>query len=261
MLSGSSATVVSSHLLISVLVFLSLIFLSIVLMLSGKNASHLSLSQARDFPLYGEDGGVVLLGDSLIHLSCSLYDLIGKLSHRVNHRLEYTDQGVNGDTIHDIQARLPGVLDLIDATRPTAVFLFWDSDVSDINEDNVPYFGPIYLRYRYSVALRYVVQALLSQNVYLAVSGPGLLPQPSKTNMLESYKAINIQVCNEFGVDYIDLRSRFLDAEANNNSTVTVDGEHLNDNGVSIVAEEFSKYILKWQTTLRNHTNSNTPLY
>ena len=256
MLCGSSATVESSHVIISALIGISLILLSIVLMINRQSPSHLSLSQTRDFPLYDEDGGVILYGDSLIHRSCYFYDLIGKLSNRTDYRLGYTDQGVNGDTIHDIRARLPDVLDLIDANEPTAVFLFWDSDVSDIDEDNIPYFGPMYLRYRYAVALRFVIRSLLSKNVYLAVAGPGLLPLASKTDMLESYKAINIQICGEFGLDYIDLRTKFLEAEANNNETVTVDGEHLNEIGVSIVTEEFSECITKWQTSSRNYSIS-----
>ena len=247
-----NAVVSSSQVILLLLILSSLLFLSSLLMLTRQTPPRLPLSQSRDSSLYEKDGGVVLLGDSLIHESCYRFDLIGKLRSKVRYQLGYIDQGINGDTIHGISARLEGVLEFIDSTLPTAVFLLWDSDVSDIDEDAFPYLGPMYLRYRYSVTLSYVIQRLLSKNVYLVVSGPGLLPFPSKTDMLESYKAINVEICKDFGVDYIDLRSKFLGVEANNNTVVTVDGEHLNDLGVSIVAQEFSDYLLKWRLNTGN---------
>lgn len=47
--------------------------------------------------------------------------------------LEITNNGSNGATIKQILERLPDVL----ATQPEAVILFWDSDVSDIDESKM----------------------------------------------------------------------------------------------------------------------------
>ena len=79
---------------------------------------------------------IVFFGDSLVHRSNAEHALLervrqGLVGHARRRRFELVDAGRNGDRIADLRKRLrEDVLPL----HPSAVVLYWDSDVSDVSE-------------------------------------------------------------------------------------------------------------------------------
>ena len=68
--------------------------------------------------------------------------------------------------------------------------------------------------------------------------------------MLNDYREINMQIAANYSVPYIDVRSALQKAIPSwwlwNMGAVTIDGEHLNSQGVDIVSALFADVIQKW---------------
>ena len=200
-----------------------------------------------------EHGGVVLFGDSLIRRSFEQHSLAAKIESRLQYKVGFVNEGVEADTIARMYYRVGPIVSKLLSRRlfPMAVLILWDSDVSDVNEDILNAAQIKALRKNYTTKLRLLLKKLLTTGAYIAVSGPGILGSYWKTSMLEDYREMNRQVCEELHVSYIDVRNALLEEESRSGSEVTTDGEHLNDLGTAVIAEVFAAEIEKWQRGLQ----------
>ena len=206
---------------------------------------------------------VALIGDSLWHKPCGSFDLIGKLNALLpDYNIIFHDYGSNGAKIQDIYSKL--VTDVIH-TKPDAYLLFWDSDVSDINEQEMTEDQITQIRMDYTNTLNKLVETILETNSYLAIGGPeilgeGWLGKPQyfwfKREMLDDYREINRNVASAYNVPYVDIRQAFLDAIPHwhiyYKNYLTTDGEHENEAGTNIIASMFAMFasaLAKWLET------------
>lgn len=136
----------------------------------GRN---LTLVQPNDLG-NGTQFKVALFGDSLISRPFLNLDLEGKIkSYLPQLQLEITSVASNGCKIADMRGRLG---DLIDTDiKPDAVILYWDSDVSDVDESKMTSDLVDELRLKYTEDLSFILGELVTNITYVAVAGPGIL--------------------------------------------------------------------------------------
>jgi lysophospholipase L1-like esterase len=202
---------------------------------------------------------IVFVGDSLVHRSADDHGLLTRIreilaQRHPNQTIEVVDAGVNGNRIADIRERLgQDVLDL----HPDAVVLYWDSDVSDVDETTLTSNDRWTLRAAYEADLRTVCSRLLASGAYVAMSGPTLIGErPHRRNgkdaQLDAYRAINRRVASNLKVVYIDTRRAFFQGRPRgtppdvSRGVLTEDGEHLNARGVGIVESLFVRALDGW---------------
>jgi lysophospholipase L1-like esterase len=202
---------------------------------------------------------IVFVGDSLVHRSAKDHGMLDVILAELTKRhpaFNYSliDAGVNGDRIADIEERLDR--DVL-ALRPNAVVLFWDSDVSDVDERRLKPPGVQQLRAAYEQSLRDVVNRLAASGPFVVVSGPTLIGERprghnKKDSQLDAYRRINRHVALSLGVRYVDTRRAFfarrppgtpLDVAE---GLLTEDGEHLNDRGTLLAGRLFAKALDGW---------------
>lgn len=117
---------------------------------------------------------VTLFGDSLINRPFLNLDLDGKIkSYLPQFSLDISNIASSGCKISDMRNKLG---DIIDAEiRPDAVILYWDSDVSDVDESKLSADEVDDLRSKYREDLSYILQELVLNVTNVAVAGPGIL--------------------------------------------------------------------------------------
>jgi hypothetical protein len=121
-----------------------------------------------------------------------------------------------------------------------ATILFWDSDVSNVNESAL---SKPRTQYYNNVAL--LGTKVLDAGSHFAISGPGVLGVDgvfegmNKTQMLDDYVSINRKVAQHLKVPYINARSHLLKSIAHGNIPTRDDGEHLDDLSVQIMGDLF----------------------
>jgi lysophospholipase L1-like esterase len=205
------------------------------------------------------DARIVFVGDSLVHRSARDHDLLDRIREDLvrghpSRTFEVVEAGVNGDRIADIRARLErDVLDL----RPHAVILYWDSDVSDVDERTMTRDEVRRVRAAYEADLRVVIGRLVASGAHVVMSGPTLIGErPRRRNekdgQLDAYRRINRRVASSMKIEYIDTRQAFfarrppgapLDVDR---GLLTEDGEHLNDLGAEVAQTLFVRAIDAW---------------
>jgi lysophospholipase L1-like esterase len=196
----------------------------------------------------------VFLGDSLVHRSDGdhgLLDLVrrGLEGGERGRRFELVEAGRNGNRIADLRKRLRE--DVL-ARQPSAVVLYWDSDVSDVNEADLTPGQVAQVRAAYESDLAQVLGTLVGAGAYVIVTGPTLIGekphgQNPKDAQLDAYAALNRKVAAGFGARYLDSRRAFLHHEALAKAgPLTEDGEHLSAAGVGLLAEELLKALRHW---------------
>lgn len=202
---------------------------------------------------------IVFVGDSLVHRSAKDHGLLeqarAELSRRhPTRRFDVVDAGVNGDMIADIQARLD---DDVIVLKPAAVVLYWDSDVSDVDESRMSTSEVAARRRAYRAVLQDVLTRLVRSGAHVIVSGPTLIGeaprgQNPKDGMLDDYRRINRAVARSANVAYVDTRRAFLAqlapqaASGQPKMRLTEDGEHLNDAGAAVALRQFVAAIDAW---------------
>ena len=202
---------------------------------------------------------VVFVGDSLIHRSAEDHGMLDAVARELARRhpalqFEMVDAGVNGNMIADIQARLD---DDVIALAPAAVVLYWDSDVSDVDESHMSTSEVAAQRVAYRGVLQDVVTRLVASGTHVIVSGPTLIGEaPRGTNpkdgMLDEYRRINRAVARSVSVPYIDTRRAFLEqlkgqlAAGQDRKPLTEDGEHLNAAGAALAQQQFVAALDWW---------------
>ncbi len=205
------------------------------------------------------DTRIVFVGDSLVHRSAVDHGLLDRIREDIvrlhpDHTFGIAEAGVNGDRIADIRARLQReVLEL----RPHAVVLYWDSDVSDVDERRMTRDEVRKIRAAYEADLRVVIGRLVASGAHVVMSGPTLIGERphsrnQKDRQLDAYRRINRRVASSLKIEYIDTRQAFfarrpagapLDVD---HGLLTEDGEHLNDLGVEVARSLFVQAIDAW---------------
>lgn len=198
---------------------------------------------------------LVMFGDSLItgnhRQKFNMFPSIAsKVSSFIPHyNLNMINFGEGGNRINELRNRLDPVL----STPSDAILLLWDSDVSSNDEsaDN-----NTFLREMYISNVTYVLDRILESDPakLIAISGPIILGERrsacSKSNMLDEYVETNRKICTAYNISYIDLRKSFLSEipwyRLVDSGCLTVDGEHENYNGMTIVARAVADIIVHW---------------
>ncbi len=202
---------------------------------------------------------IVFVGDSLVHRSAVDYGMLDAIRDSLAARhpsrsFEVVDAGANGDRIVDIRRRLDeDVLGL----HPDAVVLYWDSDVSDVDESGMSPEGVRHLREAYEQAVAAVLQRLAASGAEVVMSGPTLIgerrhPRNAKDAQLDSYRDINRRLANKAGIPYLDTRHAFQSRRppgapaATDRGLLTEDGEHLNALGAGLARSLFVAALDAW---------------
>jgi len=126
-----------------------------------------------------------------------------------------------------------------------AVIIYFDSDAADVDESK---FDLNDLRARYVWNLTEVVKTISKNVPLVALSGPTLCGElPRGTNgddaKFEEYCAMNRRICTNYNVTYLETRELFfanLPGKWNHShGYLTLDGEHHNERGSSLVEDLF----------------------
>jgi hypothetical protein len=143
---------------------------------------YISTRNSTQYQLTDDNNGtrfqVTLFGDSLINRPFLNLDLDGKIkSYLPQFELDVTNIASSGCKISDMRNKLADVID----TEPKldAVILYWDSDVSDVDESKMTLSEIDDLRFKYRTDLSYILSELARNITYVAVAGPGILGQCS----------------------------------------------------------------------------------
>ena len=190
---------------------------------------------------------IVLFGDSLIDVPFTRNSLDEKIRKQFPfYLLDIENQGIGGNKINSIRERM--YRDVV-SKKPDIILLYWDSDVSDQDAD---YLEEKSTELKYKDDLSEVVRVLKNTTSKLAVAGPGLLGEGPlfsldyfyrKNGLLNHYREINKNVSQENGVLYVDIRKALKDSIPSawifSMGFCTVDGEHPNERGSQIIAEQF----------------------
>jgi hypothetical protein len=143
---------------------------------------YMSTRNSTQYQLTDDNNGtrfqVTLFGDSLINRPFLNLDLDGKIrSYLPQFELDITNIASSGCKISDMRNKLADVID----TEPKldAVILYWDSDVSDVDESKMTLSEVDDLRLKYRTDLSYILSELARNITYVAVAGPGILGQCS----------------------------------------------------------------------------------
>jgi hypothetical protein len=185
---------------------------------------------------------VVLLGDSLIGKPFERFQLDQKIkAYLPRYNLDIIRCAENG-------ARIAGIRDIIMPecalpATPDAVILFWDSDCSDVNEDEMDSEGVKDTRAAYYSGVVATINQLTQTGAFVAIASPGVLGEgaklfapkqqrfQNKEEMLDDYSEMNKQVANVFDIPFIDIRAAFMAYvpayQLCYSLCVTTDGEHL----------------------------------
>lgn len=125
---------------------------------------------------------VTLFGDSLIDRPFLNLDLDGKIkSYLPQFTLEISNVASSGVKISDMRNRLDEVLD--PEVKPDAIILYWDSDVSDVDESKMTSDEVDELRDKYKEDLSYLLSQLVPNITFVAVAGPGILGDPNPVTL------------------------------------------------------------------------------
>jgi hypothetical protein len=108
------------------------LFTSIIIMYLTQDGLSLPIYEI----VYDRDGGIILVGDSLISRAVNSNKFIEKLKSQVNGTYGITSVAFEGFSIMNIRQQIPLYIHQVlhhssISTTPTFVCMLWDSDVSD----------------------------------------------------------------------------------------------------------------------------------
>lgn len=155
----------------------------VVPFLTTKNSTQYQLREDENVTSFQ----VFLFGDSLINKPFMNLDLDGKIkSYLPQFSLDITNVASNGCKISNMRDR---VVELIEADpKPDAVLIYWDSDVSDVDETRLSSNEVDDLRSKYRSDLSYILSELASNISFVALAGPGILGDtPYDQHYLRAY--------------------------------------------------------------------------
>ena len=194
---------------------------------------------------------IVLFGDSLVDVAYRRFSLAEKLQNQFPYFLfDIYNAGVGGNKIKNIRNRM--YRDVI-SLNPDIILLYWDSDVSDQDND---FLAEKSTQDEYIEDLKNVVLVLKNTTSNFAIGGPGLLGEGplftynfynGKNKLLDLYRDINRNVTQENGLLYMDIRRALQEVIPSawilSRWFCTLDGEHPNERGTQIIAQQFGMAI------------------
>jgi lysophospholipase L1-like esterase len=203
---------------------------------------------------------IVFVGDSLVNRSDRDHGLLARVQAVLGRSqpgvpLDCVNAGVNGDRIADIRARL--AQDVV-ALHPAAVVLYWDSDAADGEDEAEKPQRRTALRQAYEQNLAAVLTTLHETTHHVIVTGPTLYGerphgQNSKDHVLDAYAEINRRLSHLHGATWLDTRGAAhhwlhtnRQGRDGDGPRLTEDGEHLNQTGSDLVADELAAALGRW---------------
>jgi hypothetical protein len=182
------------------------------------------IAEGSDQILSDETFHVVLFGDSLMHRPFLEFDLSGKIQALLpQFHLRIKDCGFDAATINDLRMN-KRYMDCVLNQTNTAVILFWDSDVSNVDESTMSETEVQQLREDYLEDVSYVIENIKDTGALLALAGPALLGESGKKLkgykkqyennqiMLDAYTLMNQQISRVHNIPYINVRFPFLNS-------------------------------------------------
>jgi lysophospholipase L1-like esterase len=180
----------------------------------------------------------------LINITARGFGLVEKIRKKTTAECNFVNAGINGDTITGMRQRLGPILQMVSGRR-TMLILFWDTDIEDRNA------GSTSLQKSYEQNLTRVITSITEAGHTAVISSPGLMPDPSKSGVLDEYKEINRRVAESLKCIFLDMRSPMLESLASG-KVPTVDGQHLSETGAEIAAGLFAQAIDVWLRKTRD---------
>lgn len=244
-------------------IFISASLMWIEIMNNNITWSDRLVNKPENFNFYNTyTVGITLLGDSLINKPYHMFNLVERMRKQLPATpfISFYNEGENGNTISMILDRLPQAL----AHNAAGLILLWDSDVSNVDESTMNSTEIASTREAYMNDLRQVLQDTIAYGTdVIAVAGPNLLGERpwdsvwassvwywDKVQMLNDYRAMNIEVCAEYNVTYINSRMSFLHSVPKwwffPRWWITIDGEHENSRGTGLIVDLFVEQIQNW---------------
>ena len=211
---------------------------------------------------------IVMLGDSLMNRPMNKFNLGGQIQTLLpQYTLEFTNCGFDGTGIAWIlnnslpRCALP--------VQPDAVILFYHTDASDTDEASMDEETVNNLHQAYRKNLAMVLDTLVKTGAFVALTSTGILGETKtalfqphtarfhkKTPILNEYCTMNREAADSYGVSYINLRRALMDyipcTQLSYAWCVTLEGEHLNKQGVVIQARLFADTLGSWLTTTKS---------
>lgn len=203
---------------------------------------------------------IALVGDSLVLNAMIYFNLIERLHSKLpEYNISFASYSGNGWRISKI---LQVLYEDILPSKPDAVLLYWDSDVSDVFEIYESKERVAQIRAAYVDRLMKFISVVKASNISLigvggpAILGEGIFGLPvdwwAKGDMLEWYHHTTRSVATINGIPYMDARTAFLQALSPLSSHalycgfLTWDGEHENERGTVILTDLFASAIKNW---------------
>ncbi len=206
---------------------------------------------------------IVFVGDSLVRRSEADHAMLAAVRRELARRhpslnLEVVDASVNGDRIADISDRLDSDVLFL---HPAAVVLYFDSDVSNVDDVRMSESERRAVRAAYERDLRDVLTRLVAAGVRVFLSGPTVIGERprglnGKDPQLDAYRRMNRRIASSLKVAYIDTRRLFFAKRPAGASPtldrglLTEDGEHLNQHGADVAGDLFVRSLDAWLGTL-----------
>ena len=212
---------------------------------------------------------IVLIGDSMIAHPNAEFDFLFRFKARLarrfpSHSFDLVEAGVGLDTISNIAKRLQE--DCL-SYLPDAVFIYSDSDVSEIDQcdDSA-------VKRAYADTLSSVLRSVASITPRIAVLGPSVLGELAdghnlapwhKDMCLNHYCELNrnaVQQLQEKSAVYVNTRQRFLSrlrafasgaGYAFPSGYLTIDGDHHSRKGSDIIMDAMFQVAEQWYSAGR----------
>ncbi len=179
-----------------------------------------------------------------------------RISQKTDLKFQFVNNGRGSATIAQIgKVIVPNII----ADGASIVILMWNSDATDSNTINLTPAEYQKFKDEYVKNLNYVMGNVtnLPQVKFFAIAGPsifgeGPLGKPSyitsdKDKVLADLRDINIAVAQQYQVTYIDMNHALHSVSvpwwALYNMWCTLDGEHYNDLGASVEADNFVRFL------------------
>ena len=222
---------------------------------------------------------VLFVGDSMFGIACRRYELRQKVAAFLpQYSMNLAVSGKSAVKARDLRQRLPAIMRI---THPDVVFLWENSDISNVNENFMSARDIASSRANYTVNMEWDVKYILNfqdkvsgkKVKNMALVGPGMLGEgpflPRDPNvistwprilpvvqkydhgwMIDDFIKMNRAIAVKLGVPHLDVKGLFQAQvpwyRLFYAGWVTTDGEHPNERGTTLIAREVATMLLEW---------------